>query len=477
MTNPYLFKAATALPFEEFIQSLDKGLCSGAQLLHYFGSFEGLLYAFLGKQGSVEMLCGSFPESRSFPSLSPKHPVLSIFERLLYEEHRLLPEGHPWLKPVRRHFDDDGSYLKYEFLKSDSPLLHEVGVGPVHAGVIEPGHFRFICKGEIVQHLEIQLGYQMRGCEKLLTQGRLKDKIPLVESITGDTAIGHGYAHCLCVEALSAIKASCGKIRNIALEMERIAMHLADLSALAADIAYIMGQNLFAALRTTVINSSLAICGSRFGKRWLRPGGVNYGISKEQAELLKSTLSKVKEQIIDTSEAMFSNSSVLSRFDDTGAIKKEDILKLGMTGLTAKCGGVAIDARRDYPLANQGFFRPVSMESGDVFARSYLRYQEILQSFELIFGNLDSLDFAEPLFRETGEMMPNSIALSIIEGWRGRIVHIIQTDAKREALWYRVLDPSLVNWQGLALAMRGTHISDFPICNKSFDLSYCGSDL
>lgn len=476
MTNPFLIQAPEPLDLGVFLQRNRHLLMSGYVPLHFFGSAEGYIYAVLGKYGSIEVFSCRFPAAGSYPALTPEFPAFSMFERLLYEEYEVLPEGHPWLKAVRNTLPGQAAHQDYPFLSSNSSALHEVGVGPVHAGVIEPGHFRFICKGETVQHLEIQLGYQHRGVEALMLQGDILSKTALAECIAGDTAIGHSLAYCLCLEGLSASAAAALPIRNIALEMERVAMHLADLSALAADIAYIMGQNLFAALRTTVINSSLAICGSRFGKRWLCPGGVNYGIDEAQASILLATLKTAKAQIINSAEAMFADVSVLSRLDDTGILKSEAALAFSCTGITAKASALVVDARMDFPLQDTNFL-PLCESSGDVYARAYLRYREILQSLQIIFDELAHLDFAAPLYRELQAFRADSIVLSIVEGWRGRIVHIAKTDASAKVIWYKVLDPSLINWQGLALAMRGVGISDFPICNKSFDLSYCGSDL
>lgn len=477
MKNPYLLQYPEPQELGSFIEGLHTALRRGYLPLHYFGSPEDLLYALLFKGDEILAFCAPFPANKTLPSLANLFPAFGIFERLLYEEYGIKPEGHPWLKAVRNHLPGDSKHEDYEFFRSDSAELHEVGVGPVHAGVIEPGHFRFICKGEIVQHLEIQLGYQHRGVEKLLVQGDPLKQYPLAEAIAGDTAIGHGLAHALMLERMHDSEGATTKIRNIALELERIAMHLADLSALAADVAYIMGQNLFAALRTTVINSSLAICGSRFGKRWLRPGGVNYGISPTQADTLKKTLLGVKQQVIDSAEAMFGNLSVITRLMDTGVLQYEDAIALGTSGITAKASGVLVDCRMNFPIEEDSGFIPLIEAGGDVYSRAYLRYREIIQSLDFVMEDLDLLDVKAPLYTAPGRMIPNAISLAMVEGWRGRILHIAKSSENNTLSWYKVLDPSLVNWQGLALAMRETGISDFPICNKSFDLSYCGSDL
>jgi Ni,Fe-hydrogenase III large subunit len=449
----------------------------------------------------LEIQRTAFPEGNEYPCLSNDIPAFHIFERELYEEcsaacqccegdipqdrHPALrkgitPMGHPWLKPLRYTAGCEAQIQDYPFFNSESSALHEVGVGPVHAGVIEPGHFRFICHGETVEHLEIQLGYQHRGVCKLMADGDITTKMQLAENIAGDTAIGHGLAYCLAVEALCGAEVSSGiqTVRLIALELERIAMHLADLSALAGDIAYLSGQNFFAALRTTVINSSLAICGSRFGKRWLKPGGVNYGISAAQNKVLRNTLIIAEKQIDNCTKALFADAGVLNRFDSTGSLSLKTVQELNMSGLTAKACGYGIDARKDFPLMGYTDFQVLTLESGDVYARAQLRAMEIKQSLEMIYFMLSTLpDLKASESTILSVPNANSLAVSVVEGWRGRIVHVIKTDDAGNTELYKVYDPSLHNWFGLALAVRNEGISDFPLCNKSFDLSYCGSDL
>lgn len=478
--NPFTFTLPESLPNTEFISRINELSSSGYCPLCFFCTPEKDIICIMGKaQYRPVLLRSSFTARQSYPSLSASNPAFHIFERELWEEHGLIPEGHPWLKPLRYPAGSKAKMEAYPFFSSPSQALHEVGVGPVHAGVIEPGHFRFICQGESIQHLEIQLGYQHRGLAKLMAAGELRSKIQLAEAIAGDTAIGHGLAYCLATEALCEVEpCSASKaVRRLALELERIAMHLADLSALAGDIAYLSGQNFFAALRTTIINSSLAICGSRFGKRWLCPGGINYGLDKEQNRTLHRTLMKAEKQIDLCAKAMFSSAGVLNRFDSTGCISRQAALELNMTGITAKAAGLAIDARADYPSAGEGIFQAQTLESGDIYARAYLRYKEITQSLQMIYFWLSTLPAVKAEAVQLPKPRPNLLALSIVEGWRGRIAHIVKTGPDGETEYYRIIDPSLHNWFALALAVRKEGISDFPLCNKSFDLSYCGNDL
>ncbi len=462
---------------DSFLGMVRELLADGYQPLAFFGTEERLLYCLMGKTHQLDFLCSPFPDRGQYPSLSVDFPAFQMFERELYEEFDILPVQHPWLKSVRHPIHGKVKIEDYPFLQSESSLIHEVGVGPVHAGVIEPGHFRFLMRGEIVEHLEIQLGWQHRGLIPMLTAGALPSRIHLVESIAGDSVIGHGTAFCHAVESLSDLESKGNDIRAILLELERVAMHLSTLSALAGDVAYIMGQNLFAALRTTVVNSTLSICGSRFGKRALSVGGVNYPLSKALIDTLKHKLERCATQTRYSAEAMFANSSVVSRFDDTGRVSKADALRFGFSGISAKASGIGVDARVDFPIRDFPGLLVHTQSSGDVYARAHLRYTEAMQSLALVLELLDKVDPAAPVRSTPKALIPNRIAISIVESARGRIVHIVKAKDEQSALWYRVVDPSLINWQALSIAVAGEQVSDFPLCNKSFDLSYCGSDL
>lgn len=460
-----------------FLSDIREMLLCGFMPLAFFGTDEKLLYSLMGKNGDLRLICCQFPNPFHYPSLSVEFPCFNTFERELHQQYGIVPINHPWLKNVRHNHQGSQEIEDYPFLRSKSKLIHEVGVGPVHAGVIEPGHFRFLMRGEIIEHLEIQLGYQYRGMSQLLCKGNLAHKMSLAECIAGDTVIGHGTAYCQIVESLSNTQSQAHDIRILLLEMERVAMHLSTLSSLAGDVAYIMGQNIFAAIRTFVINSTLSICGSRFGKRALCPGGVNYGLNSDQITRLSSEFEKYTRHIQNTSEALFSTTSLLSRFDDTGKLHTNDALRFGFTGISAKASGVPVDARTDYPDWQYPGFLVQTEISGDVYARAHLRYLEIMQSLQIILALLPTIKPHAPLLEPPSKLEPGKIAISIIESARGRIVHIAKSKDEYSALWYKVIDPSFVNWQALSLSVVGEQISDFPLCNKSFDLSYCGSDL
>lgn len=406
----------------------------------------------------------SFIENK-YESITPTNPALHMHEREIYEDFGIEPIGHPWLKPVRKQEN-------YEFLKSDDTQTHEVAVGPVHAGIIEPGHFRFLCNSERINHLEIQLGYQHRGVEKMLKKS---PSIQLAESICGDSTIAYAITFAHAMESLSNINVDekSGIIRKIALEMERIAIHIGDLGAIAEDVAYKMGAAVFGVTRTTVINTMLKLCGSRFGKGLIKIGGVNFDINDEMKEKISKMLVEVEQRVNEMMKAMNNNASVLSRLESTGIVSTRHAKEIGMVGPAARACNIKIDARK----FDDENFEITTTGGGDVHSRFYIRYVEIKKSKEIIENLLSELEGEINKERQTLNLAPDSFVASITEAWRGELVHSVVTDEKGNIQTYKIKDPSFNNWFGLAIANRNGQISNFPVCNKSFDLSYCGFDL
>jgi len=421
-------------------------------------------------------------------SLASSSYAMHIFEREIHESYGIKFEGHPWLKPVRYPHDraDRLSVMdNYPFYEIEGEELHEVGVGPIHAGVIEPGHFRFICNGEKVLHLEIQLGYQHRGIGRLITDsGSGLRRALLAENIAGDTAVGHGLAHAQIMESLAGFEpsASLQAERCIALELERIAVHIGDTAALCGDVAYQLGQVACEALRTLVINTTQYWCGNRFGKGLVRPGGSNYPLTDGIAAEILRVLEEVDRRYSNVADCVYSLPSVLGRFEDIGIVTRQQAVSIGAVGMAARTSGVPRDIRATHPFQyyRQMAIAPVMQETGDVLSRGMLRALEVKESVKIIRQLIES-------WKSTGDktwppqyglgLKPDSIAVSVVEGWRGEICHVALTDSKGKLIRYVVKDPSVHNWMALALAVRNQEISDFPVCNKSFNLSYCGHDL
>lgn len=407
------------------------------------------------------------------------------FEREIHENFGIGYTDHPWLKPVRyseNRADKSKIIPEYPFFKIDSEELHEVGVGPVHAGIIEPGHFRFICNGEQILHLEIQLGYQHRGVEQLfLDKTRLIQRTTLAESIAGDSVIGHTTAFAYLFESLS------GKVpgnetlysRTIAQELERIAVHTGDLSAISGDVAYQLGNSVFGRLRTPIINYFQEWCGNRVSKGLIRPGYNPYPFNKVLADRLNTVLNAFEPDFIEMNRELSTLPSTLSRFERTGMLSYDQLLSLGTVGMSARMNSLTRDIRISHPYGvyPELDHTPIIKHHGDVYSRVQIRREEVLQSISYIRHLLNNIPDAENTCIQTLSLNPDSFAISLTEGWRGEICHAAITDKKGDLIIYKIKDPSFHNWLALALAVRNNEISDFPVSNKSFDLSYCGHDL
>jgi len=445
------------------------------------------LFSIIADDGEGCILCTSSFVSvgKSIPSLTAMHPLFHPFEREIHEKYGVEYSDHPWLKPLR--FSESRKknikLADYPFLSFNSDELHDVGVGPIHAGIIEPGHFRFICNGENILHLEIQLGYQHRGVEELMLKKKsLLQRVILSESISGDTTIGHASAFASLYESLCSFDAGehISFTRVLALELERIAVHTGDLSAISGDIAYQLGNAVFGRLRTPLINFTQSWGGNRLGRGLIRPGRIHFPFTMELASSLSGILDSYETDFIEMADKLFRLPSAQARFEKTGKIGIDDALSMGIVGMGARSSGLRRDIRSTHP---HGYYRriehsPILISSGDVFARTVLRQKEVLQSIQILRKMIMDIPDTENNADLSGKRLPSdSLCVSLVEGWRGEICHVAVTGSDGEISCYKIKDPSLHNWFAVAMCVRGENISDFPLCNKSFNLSYCGHDL
>lgn len=469
-------------PLDELVRATGAELDRGGRLAAWFGVADGegvSVVAVLAFDADNTLAVARSAAARgAYPSLTRTHAQAHLFEREVWEQHGLEPAGHPWLKPVRRvegHAPAHG-----DFFRVNGPEIHEVAVGPVHAGVIEPGHFRFQCAGEEVLHLEIALGYQHRGLEAALGGGPHRRTLCQIETIAGDTTIGHATAYATVLEALAGTEAPLRAqwVRAIALELERLACHTGDLGALAGDVAFQPTASACGKIRGDFLNLTALLCGNRFGRGVVRPGGTGYDLEPERLQRLAERLRPALAEAERAASWLWDAASVRARFENTGALLAAQAAEIGLVGPAARACGLVRDVRYDHPA---GWHRmaqvPVSVwPGGDVFARARVRWLELQRSGQFLLEQLA----APPEGAVRSDLpaaLPDTLAVALVEGWRGEICHVALTDAAGTFRRYKIVDPSFHNWSGLALALRGQAISDFPLCNKSFNLSYCGFDL
>jgi Ni,Fe-hydrogenase III large subunit len=340
---------------------------------------------------------------------------------------------------------------------------HEVAVGPVHAGVIEPGHFRFQCMGEDVYNLQIFLGYQHRGVEKEIVSadGFLPRQIALAETCAGDTSIAAATAFAELMERafperFPSPDNEARRVRSILLELERIANHTGDLGALAGDVAFLQTASFCGRIRGEYLNMTALFCGNRFGRNAIVPGGIRIKADQSKYDELKKWISRTKPELDRALKLMFHEHSVCDRFDGTGRVPKDVAESIGLVGV----------ARR------------ASVElNGDVMSRAIIRRTEINEAHAKIARliNEPPRNDVSPV-REKTEEGKFRVVIATTKAWRGPLIHASVFSPEGKMMRYKIVDPSAKNWHGLAWALRGEQISNFPICNKSFNLSYCGTD-
>ena len=469
-------------PVAEFVAATAAELDRGARLCSWFGIREGdtvRLVAVIAFDADGTLAAGrSAPFARGYPALTSRHPQAHLFEREVLEQCGVVPDGHPWLKPVR--LDAGAGPAVFPFFRVEGREVHEVAVGPVHAGIIEPGHFRFQCAGEEVLHLEIALGFQHRGIEEALVGGPHRATAIQMETVAGDTTIGHATAYASVLESLAGTEAPLRAqwIRAVALELERLANHVGDLGALAGDVAFLPTASACGKIRGDFLNLTALLCGNRFGRGLVRGGGCLHDLENTRAAEMRERLERALDESEQATAWLWDAASVRSRFESVGTVFARQAVELGLVGPAARACGVVRDVRYDHPAGWHRFAQtPVAVwPSGDVFARARVRWLEVQRSGQFLREQL-----AEPVDGDVrgavAALAPDMLAVTLVEGWRGEVCHVALTGADGRLLRYKITDPSFHNWTGLAMALRRQAVSDFPLCNKSFNLSYCGFDL
>lgn len=438
-------------------------------------------------------------DKEEFPSLTPYIQEASIYERRIKSFFGLNPVGHPDLRPallhenwptdvypLRKDFDWQ-TRLKmaegnYEFRKIEGEGIYEIPVGPVHAGIIEPGHFRFSVAGEEIVNLEAKLGYKHKGTEKLFEILPLEEKVRLSERVSGDTSFTHSLAFCQAIENLAEIEVpeKAKYLRVIFSELERLQNHFNDIGFIMMDTGYSFGGSNGMRLKEIIMQCNERLTGSRFLRSVNVIGGVNTNISSQVAEELLqmiNDLNKDFKEVIDIAEDSI---TVLNRVKGSGILDRQIAVDHGVIGIAGRAVGIKHDARIDYPYAiydKLKFEMAIEIE-GDVEARMYVRIKEVYSSFEILQQALKNLPPSEKISTDKKiELRKSSLAVGVTEGWRGAVVYVVITDSSGQITRVDVRGPSFLNWSVLGYAGLGNVVPDFPLINKSFSLSYSGNDL
>ena len=433
----------------------------------------------------------------TFPSLTKKFVPAYRFERQMNSFMGVTAVGHPdprpWIKhedwpagvwPLRKTFDASQRLPRvegeYRWIRAEGEGIYEIPVGPVHAGIIEPGHFRFQAMGEDVINLEARLGYVHKGIEKKFESLSWNDAFRLAGRVSGDTTVAHSLAYSRALETMTGCTPPERALwlRALFLERERIANHLGDLGAICNDVAFAILLYQFHRLKEAVVRTNGKLFGHRFMMDRIVPGGVTVDIDAEGVAGILSEmdwLSKEFERLIIIYDE---NSSVDDRLRDTGILSSEKARDLGMVGFVARASGLHLDCRMHDPFPPYdriGITTPV-LVSGDVHARAWVRVEEIRDSIRIIREILRTLPEGD-IARSVPAPGPDRSGFAAVEGWRGEILYWIQSGPKGEINRCMVRDPSSVNWLGLEQCIHGNIVPDFPVCNKSFNQSYSGNDL
>jgi Ni,Fe-hydrogenase III large subunit/Ni,Fe-hydrogenase III component G len=432
------------------------------------------------------------PARPHVPSLAGLSFPASRFEREIHDLFGIIPEGHPFLRrlvlhqhwpegwhPMRRQAGPQppmqADAEPFPFVKVDGPGVYEIPVGPVHAGLIEPGHFRFSVVGETILKMKARLWFLHRGVERLFQGQDIHAAVTLAECISGDSAVAHNLAYCLAVEEACQIPVppDAARLRALLLELERLYNHVADIGALCNDVGFGLAQARALTLREKLLRLNAEITGHRLLRGAIRPGHTSVRRLPAPAEL-----SEIRQRFDDIAALATSNTVVMDRFKGTAVLSAQDAAGIGTLGVVARASGLTLDARIAHPFTDLGSgFRPAGQPGGDVMARFTVRAEEARTSLTLI----TELAGQAGALSATAPHMPHragaGAGLGIVEGWRGSTVHRVEVGPSGTVTRCKIVDPSFLNWPALSVALVGTIVPDFPLANKSFNLSYAGNDL
>lgn len=484
---------------DEWRQAAENIAAGGGRLLSLWASREAsgadiVHAAYLADPG---LLVLSLPAvDGSFPGLEQVFPAASRMQRAVADLSGVRasdPDRRPWLRHAAWSADfhplidahtppaDSSPKLDdYAFVRVQGEGVHEIAVGPVHAGTIEPGHFRFSVVGEKVLRLEERLGYVHKGIERRFTQMPLAAGHALAARVSGDSAVAFSWAYVQALEGMaeSPIPARAAWLRALALEMERIANHLGDLGALGNDAGFAFGLAQFSRLKELWLRASEMAFGRRYLMDFIVPGGVRTDLGAIGAKQLAEALAQIETETERLRTIYDEHAGVRDRFNGAGVVEPTLAARLGLIGLAGRASGQQLDLRVDLPWApyNELAAKKVFRNGGDVAARVAVRFDEVKESARLIRILLKHMP-AGPAVTEPPVPTPGSRGIGLIEGWRGPVLMALEAGEQGMIQRCHPHDPSWQNWPVLEHAILGNIVPDFPLINKSFNLSYSGHDL
>jgi Ni,Fe-hydrogenase III large subunit/Ni,Fe-hydrogenase III component G len=439
-------------------------------------------------------------DAPTFPSLTKQFLPAWRFERQMQSLMGVTPLNHPdtrpWIKfedwpqdawPLRKSFDASKPLPRvegeYKWIRAEGEGVYEIPVGPVHAGIIEPGHFRFQAVGEDVLNLEERLGYVHKGIEKRFESLSWGEGVRLAGRVSGDTTVAHSLGYCVALESMTGCNLAerAHWLRALFLERERIANHLGDIGAICNDAAFAFMLYQMMRLKEMLLRTNHTLFGHRFIMDRVVPGGVAADIDAAGRDVILAELDRLSQDFERLVVIYEENPSLEDRVRNTGVLTPENAREICAVGIVARASGLNLDCRIFNPFPPYDQYDRLElgvpvMITGDVHARTWVRIQEVRESIRIIKWILENMPAGETSV-PCGMPAPDAAGFAAIEGWRGEIIYWLQSGPKGEVNRCMVRDPSGVNWIGLEQAIHGNIVPDFPLCNKSFNQSYSGHDL
>lgn len=437
------------------------------------------------------------PEEMEIQSIAEGIPGAASYEREINDLFGIYPMGHPDLKKMVYHSNwPRGEYpLRKDFALNRKPPtaketvnfkkvegegVYEIPVGPVHAGIIEPGHFRFSVAGEPIINLEAQLYFVHKGIEKMSEGCSIEKCLYISERISGDETFANSLAYCQAIEKIAGLvvpeRAKFSRV--LFAELERLISHLGDLGGICIDTAYGFAAFQFRMLRGWSYLIADELCGMRFLRSVNRPGGIRKDFIEGKEKSLIGRLTEIRAELADTAKIIRSNSMFIDRVENTGVLSPQIARDLNAVGPGGRASGTVFDVRKNYPYEayDKMDFNVPSYNYGDVNCRMNVKIEECFESIDTILGAIEAMP-AGRTFEKMPDLPAYSSAFGLVEAPRGENIHYVMTGEDNTVFRYKVRTPSFCNWPALCHAVRGNTVPDFPLINKSFNLSYAGNDL